>query len=73
MIMMEKQELQEHFNGFNFEGSKSMVETIEEAKDYVKNAQDGNRIVFPTKWERYNRQLMGGLQPGKLYVIGGRP
>lgn len=31
------------------------------------------RIVFSTNWQRFNRQLNGGLSPGKLYVIGGRP
>lgn len=31
------------------------------------------RDVFPTKWKTFNRQLNGGLSPGKLYVIGGRP
>mgnify|MGYP000574605471 CR=1 FL=1 len=32
----------------------------------------GNRPVFPTKWKRLNRNLLGGLQPGKMYVIAGR-
>lgn len=68
-----KQELQQRYNGFNFEGFDSMEDTINEAKHFVKNARDGKRIVFPTKWERLNRQLMGGLQPGKLYTVGGRP
>jgi replicative DNA helicase len=33
----------------------------------------GNRLVYPTRWPRLNRNLMGGLQPGKMYVIAGRP
>lgn len=30
-------------------------------------------MVFPTKWKKLNSLLLGGLQPGKMYVIGGRP
>ncbi len=67
------EEIQKPYNGFNFEGFSSMEETIKETKEYVKNSREGNRIIFPTKWERLNRQLMGGLQPGKLYTIAGRP
>ena len=29
--------------------------------------------VYPTNWARLNKNLMGGLQPGKMYVIAGRP
>jgi len=39
----------------------------------VKNGMYGNRLVYPTKWGRLNKNLMGGLQPGKMYVIAGRP
>ncbi len=70
---IQHQELAELYNGFDFSGFKTMKETITEAKEYVANARSGKRVVFSTKWNRYNRQLMGGLQPGKLYVIGGRP
>lgn len=39
----------------------------------VDQARKGLRVVFPTKWGKLNRQLLGGLQPGKMYVIAGRP
>jgi replicative DNA helicase len=39
----------------------------------VDQARKGLRVVFPTKWSRLNRHLLGGLQPGKMYVIAGRP
>lgn len=68
-----KIELPEHYNGFDFNGFKSMKETIDEANAYVKNAREGNRIVFPNKFHRYTKQLMGGWQPGKMYTYGGRP
>lgn len=49
--------------------SKSVDKSIEE----IKLAKLGNRIVFPTGWDRLNKNLLGGLQPGKMYVIAGRP
>jgi replicative DNA helicase len=33
----------------------------------------GKRRVYPTKWDRLNRNFLGGLQPGKMYVVAGRP
>lgn len=49
--------------------SVSVDKSIEE----IKAAQSGQRIVFPTGWPRLNRNLLGGLQKGKMYVIAGRP
>jgi replicative DNA helicase len=39
----------------------------------VKASMNGERLFFETAWPRLNRQLLSGLQPGKLYIIGGRP
>tara|TARA_Y100000310_G_scaffold344796_1_gene459579 strand:- start:689 stop:1531 length:843 start_codon:yes stop_codon:yes gene_type:complete len=33
----------------------------------------GKRRIYPTKWKRLNKNLLGGLQPGKMYVVAGRP
>ncbi len=30
-------------------------------------------VYIQTKWERLNTNLLGGLQPGKMYVVAGRP
>lgn len=49
--------------------SKSVEQSIRDVKD----AMNGRRRVYPTKWGRLNKNLMGGLQPGKMYVIAGRP
>lgn len=48
-------------------------ETVNNSIRDVKNAHYGLRRVYPTKWKRLNRNLMGGLVPGKMYVIAGRP
>ena len=39
----------------------------------VRKGMEGNRLVYPTNWARLNKNLMGGLQPGKMYVVAGRP
>ena len=39
----------------------------------VKASREGRRPLLFTKWPKLNRQLLGGFQPGKMYVIGGRP
>ena len=39
----------------------------------VDEARKGRRNVLPCKFPRLNRNLLGGFQPGKLYVIAGRP
>lgn len=54
-------------------GFSTMQQTVDKSLDIVENARSGNRIVFPCKWDKLNRNLLGGLQPGKLYIIAGRP
>ena len=46
---------------------------VERSIQTVKDGMSGRRRVLPTKWGRLNKNLMGGLQPGKMYVIAGRP
>ncbi len=46
---------------------------VERSIQTVKDGMSGRRRVLPTKWKRLNKNLMGGLQPGKMYVIAGRP
>lgn len=47
--------------------------TVEKSIKDVYDGMEGRRRVYPTSWPRLNRNLMGGLQPGKMYVIAGRP
>lgn len=54
-------------------GFQSMVKAVNQSIAVVKEAKLGQRVVLPTKWPKLNRQLLGGLQLGKMYVIGGRP
>ena len=52
---------------------QNMQNAARQAIAVVDDARQGRRVFFPTKWPRLNRQLLGGLIPGKLYIIAGRP
>jgi len=52
---------------------KHISQSVNQSIAEVRTGINGNRIVFPTKWPRLNKNLMGGLQRGKMYVIAGRP
>ena len=44
---------------------RHIKDAVAKSINEVKNAKAGKRVVFPTKWPRLNKQLLGGLQPGK--------
>ena len=46
---------------------------VDRSIDHIRSGMTGTRKFLPTKWKRLNKNLMGGLQPGKMYVIAGRP
>lgn len=54
-------------------GLEHISKSVDKSIENVVDAREGNRKVFSTQWNRLNRNLMGGLQPGKMYVIAGRP
>ena len=58
---------------FKDRGFKSIDKAISTSLYHVVNGMKGKRQVYPTKWDRLNKNLLGGLQPGKMYVIAGRP
>ena len=63
-------ELRDPFKDSGFKSIKSAVTT---SLNHIRTGMKGNRHVYPTKWKRLNRNLLGGLQPGKMYVVAGRP
>jgi|TARA_R110002167_G_scaffold182479_2_gene382855 replicative DNA helicase len=64
---------QESQDPFKKRGFKSINKAISASLHQVVNGMTGRRLVFPTAWPRLNKNLLGGLQPGKMYVIAGRP
>ena len=58
---------------FKDKGFHSIADSVNTSLNEIKKGMLGQRVVYPTKWTRLNRNLLGGLQPGKMYVIAGRP
>ena len=73
MKMTQEQLPKELQDPFKDSGFKSINKAISASLHQVTDGIKGIRRVFPTKWSRLNRNLLGGLQPGKMYVIAGRP
>jgi len=66
-------ELQENSNVFDVRGFQKIDKAVRQSIAVVKEAKLGKRDVLATSWPRLNRNLLGGLQKGKMYVIAGRP
>ena len=58
---------------FKKRGFKSIKQSVSASLSEVRTGMFGKRRIYPTKWERLNKNLLGGLQPGKMYVVAGRP
>ena len=68
-----KEELPENSNVFKGLGFQKIDTSVRQSIAIVREAKEGRRQVLPTSWKRLNRNLLGGLQQGKMYVIAGRP
>ena len=68
-----KTESQEDYDVFKTRGFQKIDKAVNQSIAIVKQAKLGQRDVLPTSWKRLNRNLLGGLQKGKLYGIAGRP
>jgi replicative DNA helicase len=58
---------------FKKRGFQSIKQSVTTSLTEVRTGMFGKRRVYPTKWDRLNRNFLGGLQPGKMYVVAGRP
>ena len=54
-------------------GFQPIHKAVDQCYANIIAGKEGERFVFPTKWKKLNGLLLGGLQPGKMYVIAGRP
>ena len=66
-------ELHDNSDVLSRRGFQTIDKAVRQSIKIVKDAKRGMRSVLPTKWSRLNRNLLGGLQKGKMYVIAGRP
>ena len=60
-------------NVFDVRGFQKIDKAVRQSIAVVKEAKLGKRDVLATSWPRLNRNLLGGLQKGKMYVVAGRP
>ena len=67
------EEIQDSSDVFKDRGFQKIDKAVNQSLSIVRNAMAGKRSVYPTKWPRLNKNLLGGLQGGKMYVIAGRP
>ena len=58
---------------FQTRGFQKIDRAVNQSIAVVKQAKLGKRNVLATSWKRLNKNLLGGLQKGKMYVIAGRP
>jgi len=73
MTQDQKTELSENSDVFKSRGFQKIDKAVNQSIAIVKQAKLGQRDVLPTSWKRLNKNLLGGLQKGKMYVIAGRP
>tara|TARA_R110002074_G_scaffold5185_4_gene25384 strand:- start:33 stop:1007 length:975 start_codon:yes stop_codon:yes gene_type:complete len=64
---------QENYKSLEDRGFQKINKSVSQSIAVIKDAMNGKRNVLKTKWPRLNRNLLGGLQQGKLYVVAGRP
>tara|TARA_R110002012_G_scaffold2124_7_gene10163 strand:- start:11583 stop:12533 length:951 start_codon:yes stop_codon:yes gene_type:complete len=73
MDQNQNEELLENSDVFKDLGFQKIDTSVRQSIAIVREAKAGRRQVLPTSWKRLNRNLLGGLQQGKMYVIAGRP
>lgn len=50
---------------------QSISESTDEIVDYIDSRRNFKTFSLKTKWEKFNRLCMGGLEPNALYTIAG--
>ena len=73
MIAMTKETQESSSEVLKKLGFQHIRSAVRQSIAVVDKAKKGLRNVYTTNWPRLNRHLLGGLQPGKLYIIAGRP
>ena len=48
-----------------------MSVVAQEAINYIKGRREHNIISLKTRWEKFNKQCMGGIEPNTVYTIAG--
>lgn len=73
MPMAGSQELSKEKKVLKELGFQPIRMAVRQSIAVVQSGMDGTREILPCKFKRLNRNMLGGWQNGKMYVIAGRP
>jgi len=57
-------------NSFNLK-IRTMQQVVNEAVGYIKARKEHNIVSLKTRWNKFNSQCMGGIEPNTIYTITG--
>ena len=55
----------------NLSKVRPMSVVAQEAINYIKGRKEHNIVSLKTRWEKFNKQCMGGIEPNTVYTIAG--
>jgi len=55
----------------NLSNIRPMSVVAQEAINYIKGRREHNIVSLKTRWEKFNKQCMGGIEPNTVYTIAG--
>jgi len=55
----------------NLSNVRPMSVVAQEAINYIKGRREHNIVSLKTRWEKFNKQCMGGIEPNTVYTIAG--
>ena len=55
----------------NLSNIRPMSVVAQEAINYIKGRREHNIVSLQTRWKKFNKQCMGGIEPNTVYTIAG--
>ena len=55
----------------NLSNVRPMSAVAQEAINYIRGRREHNIVSLKTRWEKFNKQCMGGIEPNTVYTIAG--
>ena len=55
----------------NLSNIRPMSVVAQEAINYIRGRREHNIVSLKTRWEKFNKQCMGGIEPNTVYTIAG--
>lgn len=60
-----------NFHNPNILPYKSIIEPTEEIIKYISDRRSGASMSLKTRWDKFNKACMGGIEPNVIYTIAG--